>query len=421
MVSFNDALEQIKGDLATAIPAGLIDRLCAALAITGRRRVFTPVVTTFLALTRALHGASLTALRRVSGFDVSPQAYCQALARLPVAFFERLQQAVTDGGPAPPSDRGRRLFLIDGSGVSMPDTPGLQAAFGQPSGQAPGCGFPVAHLLIQFAAATGYAVRTVVAPFRTGDLTHAALTHDALAPGDVLVGDRAFGSYAHLAVLRGQGRHGVFRMHQRRHGARATRPRDRVVAYQKPPARPRWLSAADYAALPAEMPVREVRVAVTTPGGRVRRLVLVTTLLDARADPPAAIAAIYAARWRAETNLRHLKQTLGLDVLRSRTADGVRKEVHCLVTVYNLVCRVMVEAARRQNVRPTRVSFIDALRWLRRARPGDRLPALVVNPDRPGRFEPRVRKRRPRNTPVMVRPRTQLKQELLSQAKHALS
>jgi hypothetical protein len=338
-------------------------------------------------------------------------------------FFERLQRAVAEGchAVAPGSARGRRLFLVDGTGFSMPDTPALQAAFGQPAGQTPGCGFPVAHLLVQFAAATGVALRTQVAPLRTHDLAHAALTHDALQPGDVLVGDRAFGSYAHLALLRRRGLHGVFRVHQKRPGARAAGPQDRFVTYTKPKRKPNWMSDADFAALPDQLLLREVRVAVTTPGGRVRRLVLVTTLLDALAHPPAAIAAIYAARWRAETHLRHLKQTLGLDVLRSHSVAGVLKEMHCFLTIYNLVCRVMVDAARRQRVAPARVSFIDALRWLRQARPGEALPDLVVNPIRPGRFEPRVRKRRPKQYPLMQQPRAQLKQALRSQAKPSLS
>ncbi len=100
---------------------------------------------------------------------------------------------------------------------------------------------------------------------------------------------------------------------------------------------------------------------------------------------------------------------------RERTLPGVVKELVAFVIIYNLVRRVMHVAARRQGVDPARVSFIDAWRWLKHARPGEELPRLVVNPGRPGRVEPRVRKRRPKQFPVMKRPRAELRQALLAQ------
>ena len=124
------------------------------------------------------------------------------------------------------------------------------------------------------------------------------------------------------------------------------------------------------------------------------------------------IAAMFGVRWSAEVNLRHLKQTLGLDVLRSQSVAGVTKELHAFVIIYNLVRQVMVEAARRQKVAPHRISFVDALRWLRHARPDDPLPELVVVPHRPGRHQPRVKKRRPKSYPLMTRPRHELKRLL---------
>jgi Transposase DDE domain len=226
-----------------------------------------------------------------------------------------------------------------------------------------------------------------------------------VAPGDVLVDDRAFGSYAHLALCRRRGMHAVFRAHQRWLTAgRRAGPRDRRVTDRKPAQRPAWMAAAHYAALPDELAVREVRFPVARPGRRIWWVTLVTTLTDAGRYPAAALAGLYGRWWQVEGDLRHLKQTLGLDVLRCRTVPGVVKELLVFVTVYNLVRRVMLEAARRQGAEPHRVSFVDALRWLRQARAGEPLPALVVNPDRPGRVEPRVRKRRPKQYPVMKRP-----------------
>ena len=138
----------------------------------------------------------------------------------------------------------------------------------------------------------------------------------------------------------------------------------------------------------------------------------VTTLLDAVKYPASLIAAMFGGRWSAEVNLRHLKQTLGLDVLRSHSVAGVTKELHAFVIIYNLVRQVRCEAARRQQVAPNRISFVDALRWLRHAQPGATLPVLLVVPDRPGRHQPRVKKRRPKSYPLMTRPRHVLKQLL---------
>jgi hypothetical protein len=410
------ALARIKGELARLVPEPLVRGLVAELSRTYRDRTLTPVVTAYLALRQVLHGhVSAAGLRHVAGIDFSPSAYGQARARLPVGFFLALLRAVTGrlraGDPARPGDRwhGHRVWLVDGSSFSMPDVPELREAFGQPGAQAAGCGFPVAHLLLLVEAATGYVLRAGAAPLRTHDLAHAAAAHPAVRAGDLWVGDRAFGSFAHLAVLRQRGADGLFRLHQRR---RPGRRRDRRVRYRKPATRPVWLSEAAYAALPDAVAVREVRVRVALPDRRVREVVLVTTLLDRRRYPAAALARLYERRWRVEVDLRHLKQTLGMEVLRSQSVPGVLKELLAFVTVYNLVRRVMREASARQGVAAERVSFVDAWRWLRQARPGEVVPALVVNPERPGRFEPRVRKRRPKQYALMKRPRKVLKEEL---------
>jgi hypothetical protein len=419
MVSFNDALGRIKGDLSASISEELIDNLCAELNLAYRKRLLTPPVTALLALTRAMHAAPMSALRHLSGLDVSSQAYSQAIARLPVEFFARLQLAVTHGCRSAKSKRrhppwnGCRLFLIDGTGFSMSDTPELQAAFGQPGRQAPGCGFPVAHLLIAFDAQEGFALRTIAAPLRTHDLAHAAATHDALEPSDILVGDRAFGSFAHLALLRQRGLHGVFRAHQRR--AAPQNRRDRFVIYPRPYTTPSWMSDAQQQTLPDQLLLREVQVKVRTPGCRVQRLVLVTTLLDAVKFPAAMIAEMFAVRWQAETNIAYLKHTLQLDMLRSQTAAGVLKELHCIVIIYNLVRGVMCAAAHNQRVEPQRISFVDAWRWISQSHVDDSLPELIVNPLRPNRVQPRVRKRRPKQYPLMKRPRRELIRLLLKQ------
>jgi hypothetical protein len=428
MFTVAKALHRIKGNLPQLVPEKLIHQSCAALNYRYRERTLTPVVTTYLFLRQLLHGnAAAGQLRHLSGVDFTDSAYCQARARLPLAFFHRLRRAVTDRCFNDPSSspgrwRGHRLFLLDGSSFSMPDTPELQQEFGQPGAQA-----------------TGYLLHAVPAPLRTHDLAQAACVHHDLRRGDLLVGDRAFCSYAHLALCRQRGLHGLFRAHQRslisfrprrRHAPPQGRPqdckglprsrwlrrlgrRDQVVEYAKPKEKPDWLSDADYAALPQTLPLRELRFRVRIPGRRVHQITVVTTLLDPKRYSAQALAKLYEQRWQVEVNLRHLKTTLKMDVLHSQTFLGILKELQLFGIVYNLVRRVMAAAAQRQDVPPSRISFADALAWLRQARPGDQLPRLKVNPERPDRVEPRVRKRRPKQYDLMNKPRTALRKRLL--------
>jgi hypothetical protein len=452
MCSMSQALERIKSQVTSTLPEELILHLCEELNHRFRKRAFDPVVTTHLFVRQILEGnIAVGDLRRCTHLSFTDSAYCQARARLPLELLERLQQAVTGFCTADQESatwHGHRTFLLDGSGFSMPDTPELQEHFGQPGGQAPGCGFPVAHLLTRFDADQGYLLQTLAAPLRTHDLSQVATMHAELEAGDLMVGDRAFCSFAHLALCRGRNLHGLFRAHQkqiinfrpgRHHMTRKRRKKakkrqrglpssrwlkrlgknDQLVEYFKPTKRPRWMTTEEYAKLPDSIVVREVRYRITIPGRRSRMVTLVTTLLDPMRYPAAELARLYGWRWQVETNLKHLKQTLGLDILRCEKVEGVLKELTLFVLIYNLVRRVMGIAARRQKVRPERISFIDAWRWLREAEVGEELPDLIVNPERPGRFEPRVRKRRPKQYPVMKRPRETLRKELLAKSRAA--
>jgi len=448
VLSINQALQRIKGNLEAFVPQKLVQRLADAWQLGRRRRTLTPVVTTFLFLKQILHGnTACSHLRHLAGLDFSDAAYCRARGRLPYGFLHRLQNAVTqdcfDADPLRPEERwhGHEVYLIDGSSFSMPDTPDLQNAFGQPGNQAPGCGFPAAHLLLSCQWRTGYIRKVLAAPLRTHDLSQVPWLHPALPPDAVLAGDRALCSFAHLALLRQSGRHGLFRAHQkliidfrchRRYAppttsAKAARglPRsrwlrrlgkdDQLVEYFKPKERPVWLTPEQYAALPETLVVRELRYRIAVPGRRTQVVTLVTTLLDPRRYARRALAQLYGLRWTVETNLAHLKQTLGLDVLHCQTFVGVMKELTMFVTAYNLVRRVMREAGEQQGVPAERISLVDALRWLAQARRGEALPRLRVVPQRPGRAEPRVRKRRPKEYDLMNRPRVVLRQALYDQ------
>jgi Transposase DDE domain len=176
------------------------------------------------------------------------------------------------------------------------------------------------------------------------------------------------------------------------------------------------MSDAEYAQLPESLLVRELRYRVVRKGFRTKEVTLATTLLDEELYPMEVLAELYRQRWEAEEHLKELKQTLKLDILKCETVDGVLKELTMIALVYNLVRAVLVDAARRQGVAVRRLSFIDALRWLETARADAGLPTIVVNPDRPGRVEPRVRKRRPKEYPLMKRPRAELRAELRGEA-----
>jgi hypothetical protein len=447
------ALGEIKADVARHLEASLVTQVCRELNYVWRDRILDPVTTVHAFLLQVLHGnTACDHVPQLIGKKFSGEAYGQARARLPLELFRRLLGGVCESlaGCREEAARwcGHRVWLVDGSSCSMPDTPELQAAFGQPGGQRPGCGFPVAHLLTLFHAGTGLLQEVLIAPLRTHDMSQVAEVHPHLEPGDVLVADRGFCSFVHLALLVRAAAHGVFRVHQRvvvdfRRGrlhrpARATHPIfrdatglprsawirwqghwDHVVEYFKPARRPRWMTAEAFAALPDVLEVREVRYTIGRRGFRTRTVELVTTLLDPTAYPLAELAQLYYDRWRIEVNLRHLKQTLHLDVLRSKTVVGVEKEIRMLALVYNLVRLVMLRSAELQHAPVERVSFVDALRWLMHGGDRRRLPALVTHPLRPDRFEPRVRKRRPKEYDLMNRPRLELKRQLPATQRHA--
>jgi hypothetical protein len=172
------------------------------------------------------------------------------------------------------------------------------------------------------------------------------------------------------------------------------------------------MSAAQYAALPASLTVRELRYKIHQQGFRPKEVTLVTTLLDAARYPLDDLAKQFLQRWEIETNFGHLKTTMKMDVLKCKTVDGVLRELQVFALIYNMVRQVMLAAASRQRVDVRRISFIDALRWLQSASPGDELIPLVINPYRPNRIEPRVIKRRPKQYSLMNKPRRQLKKEL---------
>jgi Transposase DDE domain len=435
-------LDRLRQDHSDLLAPAAIEDACRQEGYTWRKRLLDPVVTIDLFLLQVLHGN--TACQHVVQFGCrtfSDSAYCQARKRLPLRVFYRLLEWITRAGRrATATDHrwfGHRVWVLDGSSFSMPDTPELQAAFGQPGNQEPGCGFPVAKWLALFDVATGMLLRSSTAPLRSHEMSSCAAISEGAEPGDIVMGDRGLSSYAHLAILVGRGLHGLFRLHQRRAveappvgpraGARefdspaglpgsrwspARGESDQVVVWDKPKRKPTWMSAEEYAALPAELVVRVVRYRVESPGFRVGEVAVVTTLLDAPAYPAEEVATLYFRRWPVEVNFKHIKITMKMDVLRCETVHGVLKELAMFALVYNLIRSVTAESARAQGVAPERISVIDTIRWLIGSEDAGDVTVLVVNPVRPGRVEPRVVKRRPKQYYRMTKPRSEIRKRL---------
>ncbi len=444
MRSITQVLGQFKKNWTQQLSKDRIAQAARDAGMTWNESTLNPIVTVQIFFLQILHGnTACEHLSHLAGLSFTGAAYCKARMRLKLDVLrillarcvEQLQQDAFDTA----SWLGHRVFHVDGSSFSMPDTPALQAHFGQPGAQKPGCGFPTAHWLVQTHAGTGMINKMLAAPLRTHEMRGVAQLHPELRAGDVLVADRGFCSYAHLALLLQRGVHGLLRIHQRtivdftprrphvvpgrgKAAKKKGKPRsrwieqlgvtDQIVEWLKPVDSPDWMSADQFALLPSSIMVRELRYAIREKGFRPKEITLVTTLLDAEQYSLADLAELFRQRWEIETNFGHLKTTMKMDVLKCKTVDGVLRELHVFALVYNMVRQVMLEASRRQEVDVGRISFIDAIRWLQTAQPGDDLPKLVVNPYRPNRLEPRVRKRRPKQYPLMTKPRKQLKKEL---------
>ena len=436
-------LARLRQDLAVVLTPDAIRAACREARYSWRNRRLDPVATVLLFLLQVLRGnAACQQVVHFGAWAFSASAYCKARKRLPLrvlqALVERTAAALRSATSASADWLGHRVWIEDGSSFSMADVPALQHHFGQPSGQRPGCGFPVAKWVALFDLATGMLLRVAPAPLNTHDMSKTSEVEGGVAAGDVVLGDRGLCSYAHIAMLIARGVHSVFRLHHMvlvdftpgrplptklSSGAnpkglphslwvRSLGPHDQVVVWYKPKQKPRWMTDEQFAALPAEITVRELRYRMATPGFRVREVTLVTTLLDPDIYPVSELAELYRRRWQIELNFRHIKITIKMDVVRCKTVDGVLKELAMFALAYNLVRSVMWESARAQGVSVDRIGFADALRWLTNAEPGGDVRKIVLNRSRPNRVEPRVRKRRPKQFPLMKEPRTVLRKRL---------
>lgn len=372
-------------------------------------------------------------------------AYCLARAKLPVERLEQIHRHVVREaqGLVRQGDLwcGKRVRVLDGTCVTMADTPHNQEVFPQANVQQPGCGFPVARIVASFCLATGMLMHWVTGHWYQHELSLLAALLENVGAGEVLVEDRGFGNFPVLAPCRARGLDGVFRANTAkrrvdlRQGKRLGKD-DRLVVWHRG-AKPRYMSPEYWAQLPDEITVRVVRVRIRVPGFRTRSVLLVTTLLDPVQYPPHELAQLYRRRWEMELCFRHLKTTLQMEHLSCKSPALIERELHLHFLSHNLVRRVALEAARRQGVPLQRISFAGALGAVhafaeaclraRSRKAQDRirqqLYALLAKdlvPERPGRREPRAIKRRPKPYPLLTAPRGRYK-EILHKSRYRRS
>jgi hypothetical protein len=442
------------GDLpfTDVLTQGVIERALATL--TGwLDRIFSPLVTLWVFLGQVLSAdhscraavARLIAHRLARGqrpCSARTGAYCQARQRLPEEFFSKVACSVGSALDEQAERRwlwqGRRVYLFDGTTVTMPDTPQNQAAYPQVYNQKPGLGFPIVRLGALISLACGAVVNLGFCRYAgkgQGEVSLLRRLWDVLRPGDVLLADRLFANWANLLMLQKRGVELVSRLNKANRTAdfrrgRRLGPEDHLVRWVKPTSI-RSLDRQTYRALPEFIMVREARVRVPQPGFRVRSVVVVTTLLDPRRTTKEDLAALYRARWNAELDLRSIKSAMRMRELRGKTPELVRKEVWAHILAYNLIRTVMAQAAARHDVAPRSISFTGAMQTLEAFQPllelgaardaadrsrlcQDLLDAIASHrvADRPDRYEPRVKKRRRNHYGWLTKPRAELKRKM---------
>ena len=402
-----------------------------------RERLYPPTVTLAMFLKQvleedgscqqAVNGWAMQRLAEgLSPRSVATGAYCRARQRLPLSMMSALARYSGEllSARALPEWlwRGRAVKLVDGTGISMPDTAQNQRRYPQPGSQALGVGFPVARVVAVICLATGAVLDAAAGPLEGKGYSEWDLFRGLLGifePGDLMLADALYANYFLVARLQAQGVDVLMEQHGSRHTdfrrGRRLGARDHVVAWQKPRQRPAWMTPEAYAAAPDSVAMREVAV-----DGRV----LVTTLCEPQHVHKRELADLYARRWHVELDLRHIKTTLGLDVLRCKTPAMVDKELWAGFLAYNLIRLMMAQAAADTGVHPRQLSFKHTVQlwtqWLslnagRNQPPPDELFRLIAQHrvgQRPGRIEPRACKRRPKSSKWLKVPRSVARQQL---------
>jgi hypothetical protein len=440
---------------ADVLSAGCLAEALAEIKRPWKDCIFTPLVTLWVFLGQVLNSdqscraavARLIAHRVSQGLGPCSSetgAYCQARKRLPERFFSAVARLVGRNLDAQVDRRwtwkGRRVCLFDGSTVSMPDTPENRRDYPLVYNQTPGTNFAIARVGAIVSLSCGAILDLGICRYAgkgQGEVSLLRQLWDVLRPGDVLLGDRLMSGWVGMYLLKGRGVDTVSRLsaHRRADFRKGTRlgKDDHLVVWKKPTSI-RSVDRQTYNALPDSITVREARFRVEQAGFRTRWIVVVTTLLDPEQASKEELASLYRARWNNELDLRSIKITLQMDMLRCKTPGLVRKEIWTHVLAYNLIRTVMAQAAAREGVPPRSLSFKATLQVLEAFRPliayqahrnaghwaalyDHLLGAIAVHrvADRPDRFEPRLAKRRPKGYNRLTRPRQEIKRQMIKE------
>jgi hypothetical protein len=404
-----------------------------------RDRMFSPVTTIWGFLSQVLstdHScrdavSRIIAHRAANGITVcSPNtaSYCNARSRIPTSVLSTLATRTAEELHTSAGDRwkwnGRSVFIFDGSSVSMPDTPENQAMYPQLPQQAAGLGFPLARIAVLLSLATGACHDLAIAPYKgkgTGETSLFRRMYDILKPGDVVLADALFDDYFIACELRNRGIDLVAHAQYERVGSWAveSRPDGDILVWQRPN-KPHGMTGEQYRSYPKQLLMRQVTVDARRENNRVQQFKVVTTILTPSIDGK-QIGALYEHRWEGEVDIRSIKCTMQMDILRCKTPDMVHKEIWTHLLAYNLLRTVMAVAANENDIEPRKVSFKGAKQAvtafapkIEAARPEDRgalIDAMLTTiayhrvGDRPGRWEPRARKRRPKPAARLTQPR----------------
>jgi putative transposase len=418
----------------------------------GDECIYTPAVTLWAFLSQVLfkdeQRSCLAAVSRVlvllvalgrKPCEKNSGAYCRARAKLPEPIIRHLTREVAEGCECGVPDKwlwhGRHVLLADGTTASMPDTVENQAEYPQHVAQKPGLGFPIVRLVVLVSLATAMVCDMALGPYAGKETGEPALFRELLEgvdPRTVLLADRYYCSYFLIALALLGRRDFVVRLHQCRktdfHTTKRLGNGDHLVEWTRPQ-RPDWMNDAAYERIPKSITLRLVEVQVHEPGFRVESLMVVTTLADANEYPREEIASLYRQRWLAELDIRAIKQTMGMDVLRCKSPAMVRKEIWTCLLAYNLIRKTMLQAAHAANLSPRALSFTTAMQTIAAslgtlACADDGLATRLIAAqlaslaeqtvgDRPNRVEPRAVKRRPQPLALLTKPRNEARAELL--------
>lgn len=399
-----------------------------------RNRMFTLEQTFFLFLWQVLSMSSCSAAvqrillkLRVAGKEKaspSTSGYCQARDRIP---DELLGQILSGTAKALESRaekrhmwRGRSVKIVDGTSVSMPDTPENQTEYPQPSGQKPGCGFPIMRILAVFSLATGALLCHAKGSLHVGENTLLGKIASAFSAGDIVLADRGFCTYAIISGMIGRSVDVLIRMREKMIKnyvvARKLGKNDFLIIWR------RSANLRQELHLPEEICLRMTKYSINVRGFRTKEITVLTTLTDHIHFPPESFSELYLRRWHAEINLRHLKTTMGMDILKCLTPGMIGKELAMHLIAYNLVRDIMLQAASANAVPIESISFKYSMTIMRQWSPWlvlctskkerksfleDMLIYIAEStvPERPFRREPRAVKRRPKPYQLMTAPR----------------